>query len=66
MSVRKRRKAEKSIAVDYVKVTDQPWSIICSLYKTLLNKTFPQESSEAFLNFKSLHYPAQKSFTSVL
>jgi len=25
-----------------------------------MNKTFPQESSEAFLNFKSLHYAEQK------
>jgi len=31
-----------------------------------MNKTFPQESSEAFLNLKSLHYAEQKSFTSVV
>jgi len=67
MSVGKRRKAVKPVAVGYVKVTDQPWHIICSLYKTLMSKTFLQESSEAFLNLKSLHYPEQKkkNFTSV-
>ena len=55
----------KPIAVAYVKVTDQPWRIIYSLYKTLMSKTFLQESSEAFLNLKSLHYAEQKNFTSV-
>jgi len=60
MSVRKRRKAVKSIAVGYVKVTDQPWRIICSLYKTLMSKTFPQESSEAFLNLKKSALPRTK------
>jgi len=65
MSVNKRRKAVKPIAVGYVKVTDQSWWIICSLYKTLIRKTFPQESSEAFLNVISLHYAEQKKLTSV-
>jgi len=66
MSVRKRRKAVKHAAVGYVKVTDQPWRIICSLYKTLMSKTFPQESSEAVLNLKNLHCPEEKkNFTSV-
>ena len=60
MSVRKRRKAVKPIAVGYVKVTDQPQRFIFSLHKTLMSKTFPQESSEAFLNLKSLHYAEQK------
>ena len=50
MLVRKRRKAAKPIAD--VKVTDQPWRIIFSLYKTLMSKTFPQESSEAFFKLK--------------
>jgi len=60
MSVRKCRKAVKPIAVGYVKVTDQPWRIICSLYKTLMSKTFPQESSEAFLNLKKSALPRTK------
>ena len=30
-----------------------------------MSKTFPQESSEAFLNVKSLHYAEQKQLTSV-
>jgi len=35
----------------HVKVADQPRRITCSLYRTLMTKTFSQESSEAFLNF---------------
>jgi len=27
-----------------------------------MSKTFPQESSEAFLNLKSLHYAEQKKY----
>jgi len=30
-----------------------------------MSKTFPQESSDAFLNLKSLHYAEQKNFTSM-
>jgi len=30
-----------------------------------MSKTFPQESSEAFFNLKSLHFAEQKNFTSV-
>jgi len=60
MSVRKRRKAVKPIAVGYVKVTDQPRRIICSLYKTLMSKTFPQESSEAILNLRKSALPRTK------
>jgi len=30
-----------------------------------MSKTFPQKSSEVFLNLKSLHYAEQKNFTSV-
>jgi len=37
MSVKKLRNAVKPIAVGYEKVTDQPWRIICSLYKTLMS-----------------------------
>ena len=66
MSVRKRRKAVKPIAAGYVKVTDQPWRIICSLYKTLMSKTFPRESSETFLNLKKVCIMQnKKKFTSV-
>jgi len=60
MSVRKRRKAVKPIAAGCVKVTDQPRRIICSLYKTLMSKTFPQESSEAFLNLRKSVLPRTK------
>jgi len=60
MSVRKRWKAVTAIAVGHVKVTGQPWRIICCVYQTLMSKTFPQESSEAFLNLKSLQFPEQK------
>jgi len=59
-SVRKRRKAVKPIAVGYVTVTDHPWCIICSLYTTLMSKTFLQESSEAFLNLKKSALPRTK------
>jgi len=38
----------------YVKV------IICSLYQTLMSKTVPQESSEAFLNVKKSALPRTK------
>jgi len=31
-----------------------------------MSKTFPQETSEALLNLKSLHYQEQKNFTSVV
>jgi len=69
ISVRKRRKGVKPIAVGYVKVIDQPWRIICSLYKILMSKTFPQVSSEAFLNLEKSALPRtkkkQKNFTSV-
>jgi len=30
-----------------------------------MSKTFPQESSEAFLNFKSMHYAEQKQTSPV-
>ena len=60
MSVRKRTQAVKPIAVGYVKVTDQPRRIICSLYKTLMSKTFPQESSEAILNLRKSALPRTK------
>jgi len=50
--LRKSRKAVNPIAVGNVKLTDQTWHISCSLYKTLMSKTFPQESSEAFFNLK--------------
>ena len=49
----------KPIAVGYVKVTD-PRCIICSLYTTLMSKTFPQESSEAFFNLKQSALPRTK------
>jgi len=61
MSVRKRRKAAKPVAVGYVKVIDRSWRIICSLYKTLMSKTFPQGSSEAFLNLKKSVLPTTKT-----
>ena len=65
MSVRKSRKAVKPIAVGFVKLTDQPWLIIGALYKTLMSKTFPQESSEAFFNLKKSALPrTKKNFTS--
>jgi len=39
---------------------------ICSLYKTLISKTFPQESSEAFFNLKKVCITQnKKNFTSV-
>ena len=41
-------------------------TLICSLYKILMSKTFPQESSEAFLNVKKSALPQnKKNFTSV-
>ena len=65
-AIRKRRKAVKPMAVGYVKVTDQPWRIICSLYKTLMSKTLLQESSEASLNLKKSALPRRKkNFTIV-
>ena len=66
MSVRKCRKTVKRIAVGYVKVTDQPWRIICSLHKSLMSKTFPQESYERFLNLKKVCITQnKKNFTSM-
>jgi len=59
-SVRKRRKAVKPIAVGHVKVTDQPWCIICSLYTTLASKIFPQESFKAIFNLKKSALPKTK------
>ena len=41
---------------DSSRLRQSDWSamtLICSLYKTLMSKTFPQESSEAFFNLKS-------------
>jgi len=54
------QKGRKAYSSTSKYVTDQPWCIICSLHKTLMSKTFPQESSEAFLNLKSLHWAEQK------